>query len=211
MRRPVPRLDKRATALITTLQRKRARQDGSPPITRRMQGIEDPAACERCLAVYTLKTWRPAGVQRRVPAGVQWTLCPACAQVEDQEYFGRVRVVEPLAGEREDEVRRRIYNVERRARATQPERRMVLIGRSAGVLEVLTTSQKLAHRIAKELEKAFGGRAHYVWTEPDGVLDATWDPAARRRTATTRPRRHGSALRAKTAARRTKKRAKAAG
>lgn len=40
-------------------------------------------------------------------------------------------------------------------------------------LEVLTTSQKLAHRIAREVEKAFGGRAHFSWSDDDGSLLAT--------------------------------------
>jgi hypothetical protein len=155
-----------------------------------MRGIQEPAACERCLAVYKLKTWRPAGVSRRVPADVNWTLCPACSQVEDLEYFGRVLITQPLDPERESEVRRRIYNVERRARAAQPERRMVRLGGSRDGLEVLTTSQKLAHRIAKELEKAFGGRAHYEWTARETVLQATWAPEARGRSERLRTSRH---------------------
>lgn len=192
MRRTITSADERATARINTRQRKRARQDGSPLISKRMRGVREPAACERCLAIYTLKTWRAAGRSRRVPVDVNWTICPACAQVEAQEYFGRVRVTQPLEPERESEVRRRIFNVERRARATQPERRMVRIGRSRDGLEVLTTSEKLAHRIARELEKAFGGRSHYVWTEREGLLDATWSPDARRRSETPRTRRHPS-------------------
>jgi NMD protein affecting ribosome stability and mRNA decay len=125
-----------------------------------------------------------------VPADVNWTLCPACSQVEDLEYFGRVLITQPLEPERESEVRRRIYNVERRARATQPERRLVQLGRSRDGLEVLTTSQKLAHRIAKELEKAFGGRAHFEWTAREAMLEATWAPEARRRTERLRTSRH---------------------
>jgi NMD protein affecting ribosome stability and mRNA decay len=135
--------------------------------------------CERCGVVYRNKTWR-AGERTRSTSlvGVGWTVCPACAQVEDQEYFGRVRVMAPLEPERELEVRRRIWKVEGRARHTQPERRTVRIDCGPSGLEILTTSQKLAHRIARELEKAFGGRAHYRWTDREGGLDATWDPPA---------------------------------
>jgi NMD protein affecting ribosome stability and mRNA decay len=151
--------------------------------------------CERCGAVYRNKTWR-AGVRTRSTSlvGVGWTLCPACAQVRDAEYFGRIRVTRPLGPERELEVRRRIRSVEERARHTQPERRTVRIDPGASGLEILTTSQKLAHRIARELEKAFGGRAHYTWTDREGVLDATWDPpelpdvARATRPASRRPR-----------------------
>ena len=43
------------------------------------------------------------------------------------------------------------------------------------MLEVLTTSQKLAHRIVHELRKAFRGRAYYIWSADDGSLLATWE------------------------------------
>jgi hypothetical protein len=135
--------------------------------------------CERCGAVYERKTWRAGERMRKTSlVGVGWTLCPACTQVEDCEYFGRVRVLEPLDPDLELAVRRRIWNVEGRARYTQPERRTVRIDRTPDGLEVLTTSQKLAHRVARELEKAFGGRSRYAWSDRDGSIDATWTPPA---------------------------------
>lgn len=36
------------------------------------------------------------------------------------------------------------------------------------------TSQKLAHRLVREIEKAFGGRSSYRWSDTDGSLTATW-------------------------------------
>ena len=44
---------------------------------------------------------------------------------------------------------------------------------------MLTTSQKLAHRIARELQKAFGGRARYSWSEQNGSLTAIWQQETR--------------------------------
>lgn len=169
----------RARIRLVPTQRKPARQDGSPPIAERSHPVHEPARCERCDAIYERKTWRAAGPTRpaRVP-GETHTLCPACRQVDAQEYFGRLLVTRPLTEQRAEEVRRRIWNVERRARYTQPERRLVRIELTPDGLEVLTTSQKLAHRIAHELEKAFGGRARYQWADRERVLDATWDPEA---------------------------------
>jgi hypothetical protein len=60
--------------------------------------------------------------------------------------------------------------VERRAQLTQPERQVVGIRWNGKTLEVLTTSQKLAHRIAREVEKAFGGEARFSWADDDGTL-----------------------------------------
>jgi hypothetical protein len=71
-------------------------------------------------------------------------------------------------------IRRRIANVEGRAGHTQPMRRVVSVDWTGDTLEVLTTSQKLAHRIVNELKKAFGGEATYAWADRDGSLFATW-------------------------------------
>ena len=102
-------------------------------------------------------------------------LCPACRQVRRGEYFGRVRLRGAYVAAHEEEIRRRIRNVVSRARFTQPERRLVSGRRQGSDLEVRTTSQKLAHRIARELEKAFHGRASYAWSDRQGRLDAVWE------------------------------------
>ena len=64
-----------------------------------------------------------------------------------------------------------------RAEFTQPERRIVSMEWKGSELEVLTTSQKLAHRVASELGKAFGGRATFEWSHDDGSLLAIWEKA----------------------------------
>ncbi len=137
--------------------------------------FKDPSMCERCGAVYTRKTWRAGSrTSRTSPVGVTWTVCPACRQSEDGEYYGRVLIRGPISAANAASVERRIRNVAARAEFTQPERRVLSVGPWQGGLEVLTTSQKLAHRIAHELEKAFGGDATYRWASRDGELLATW-------------------------------------
>lgn len=77
-----------------------------------------------------------------------------------------------------DLIRGRIQNVAARAARTQPERKLISTELSGDTLEVLTTSQKLAHRIAHELRKAFGGKATYSWAD-DGTLSAVWHQGRR--------------------------------
>lgn len=154
------------------------RPHGGPRVAVRAPAT-GPTRCERCGAVYHRRVWRTPDPRQPLPlAGVRWSVCPACRQVADTEYFGRLRVTEPLTAGGETEVRRRVRSVETRARHTQPERRVVNLGVDTGALEVLTTSQKLAHRIARELIKAFGGRARYAWSDQDGSLEVTWTPPA---------------------------------
>jgi hypothetical protein len=168
---------KTSKAMIRSLDRRGARSSMSPPVAQKQPPPEDPSVCDICGSVYTAKTWRR---NRPLPAKLMdaaaWTVCPGCKQAKEGEYFGRVLIRGPHAVANLDAIRARIANVERRAEFTQPERRIVESNWDGKTLEVLTTSQKLAHRIARELQKAFGGRARYTWSDQDGALTAVWEP-----------------------------------
>ncbi len=162
--------------LIRSLNRRGTRTKKVLPVAAK-HPAQDPTVCERCGAVFTRKTWRQGRrVDDALLARAAWGVCPACEQTRAGEYFGRVVVRGPYAAANQTAIRQRIANVASRARFTQPERRVVSAEGSAGetVLEVLTTSQKLAHRITHELKKTFGGRVTYNWSDSDGSLFATW-------------------------------------
>jgi NMD protein affecting ribosome stability and mRNA decay len=147
----------------------------SPPVSAE-RAYADPTICDRCGAVYVRKTWRRPGTRKdlAVLARVPRATCPACLQVQQDRSYGRVVLSGDWLREHEGEVRRRLSNVAARARFTQPERRLMRVARRGDGLVVTTTSQKLAHRMAHELEKAFGGEASYSWSDRDGSLHATW-------------------------------------
>jgi NMD protein affecting ribosome stability and mRNA decay len=171
-------------SLIRSLNRKGARANRKPPVASKTAALREPACCERCGAVFARQTWRrDRRVTHALLQRVHWTVCPACTQTDRGEYFGRVLVRGAFAAANEEAIRRRIENVEQHARFTQPQRRLVSVERDRHGLEVLTTSQKLAHRIVRELKKLFRGRASYAWSD-DGSLFATWQrddvPAAPR-------------------------------
>ncbi len=151
------------------------RTDKSPPVSGEY-GYPEPALCAGCGAVYVRKTWRRSEPRCRgaVLGGAELVSCPACRQVGEGRAYGCLLLRGDWLSEHEEEVRRRISAVEARARYTQPERRLVRIARQGDGLRVTTTSQKLAHRVARELEKAFGGSASYAWSDRDGSLSVTW-------------------------------------
>ena len=160
---------------IRALNRRGTRSDKSPPVVRQSHPYADPSICEKCGGVYASKTWRERRpLTPELMNQVAWTTCPACEQVDTGQYFGRVSLSGPYLLAHLELIRLRIANVERRARFTQPERRVVSGDFDGSTLEVLTSSQKLAHRIARELEKAFGGTVTYSWSDSDGALAATW-------------------------------------
>ncbi|HUA36106.1 MAG TPA: hypothetical protein VMA09_21025 [Candidatus Binataceae bacterium] len=165
--------------MVRALNRRGTRADMSPPVVRKA-AVKDPSICDRCGAVYTAKTWRGGRrLTSELLTAATYTTCPACEQVKGgDEYYGRVLIRGAFAGKNLDRISARITNVEKRATATQPERKIVSQEWDGKALEVLTTSQKLAHRIGRELEKAFGGRARFVWDD-EGTLTTTWQHEAR--------------------------------
>lgn len=165
----------RTKGRIRSLVRRGVHDEQTPRVVRRTGSPPSPTVCERCGSVYARKTWRAGERSARTALmGVRWTVCPACKQVAAGEYFGRVHLTGAFVDDHETDLRGRIRAVAARARFTQPERRIVSIDRDASGLTVLTTSQKLAHRIAREIEKAFGGATEYSWSAPQGELLATW-------------------------------------
>jgi NMD protein affecting ribosome stability and mRNA decay len=161
--------------LIRSLSRKGSRSTKSPRVTAR-PAAPQPGVCEGCGAVFSRRAWRRTGrVGGALLAKARWTVCPSCKQVRGGEYFGRVLLRGTFVGVHERAIRERIANVAARAAFTQPQRRIVSISTASGGLEVLTTSQKLAHRVVRELQKAFRGTASYAWSDNDGSLFATWE------------------------------------
>jgi NMD protein affecting ribosome stability and mRNA decay len=164
---------KAGKGLIRSLNRSSTRSNKVHAAEVRQGRLREPSVCEQCGAVFSRRVWRkPATFSAALLTRARWTRCPACVQASREEYLGRVLLRGPYAAARVREITARIHNVVARAHETQPERRMVSIEGQESGLEVLTTSQKLAHRIAHELQKAFGGRTTYVWAD-DGVLTAT--------------------------------------
>jgi len=166
--------------LRQTLSRVGVKSNKSPIVIRRSANIKQPAICDRCGAVYDNKTWRN---DRRAAAAsldkATWVTCPACKQVEGNVYFGRVLASGSTVEAQRDAIERRVANIARLASARQPERKLLSAEWDGKQLEILTTSQKLAHRIAKELAKSFGGKPSYKWSDDDGSLLATWKCPAR--------------------------------
>lgn len=140
------------------------------PAERRTGRLAEPTVCQRCGSVIENRRWRrgrPADAAKL--ASVRWVTCPGCRQEQGQEYLGRV-VVAMLPDDDLQVMQARVRNVAERTGRNQPLRRIVSMERAGATLEILTTSQKLAHRVAKEIAKAFGGRASYGWSDDGSLL-----------------------------------------
>lgn len=166
----------RGKGLVRALNRRGSRSEKSPPSPRPVRITPGATVCKQCGAVFARKTWRrDHRVTLAFLDNASWRSCPACEQSGTAEGFGRIILRGAFVGPNEDTIRRRIENVAERASFTQPQRRITSISQERDGLEVITTSQKLAHRIVHELKKTFRGRASYAWSDRDGTLSATWE------------------------------------
>jgi NMD protein affecting ribosome stability and mRNA decay len=169
---------------MRSLNRQAVRDNKGPQVRRKMPPIHEPTICARCGAIFLRKTWRHDHhlSDEQIERG-RWGFCPACEQVARQEGQGRL-VIRGVQAQKRGEVRRRLENAAKRAMKTQPERRIVSIdaGNEGNAIEVLTTSQKLTHRLAHEVKKLLRGRVSYSWSD-DGTLFATWAAADRAKKA----------------------------
>lgn len=178
VRRPAgrPGVNRVGKDLVRALARAGSVSDRGPAVARKSPAVRDQTVCGVCGAVFARKTWRRSARRLQVAAahgGVRGT-CPACRHAAAGRAFGRVVLQGSYVEAHADELIRRIRNVAARAEFTQPERRLVEVVARGATLEVSTTSQKLAHRLARELAKAFHGTVSYHWSDRDGRLLALW-------------------------------------
>lgn len=166
----------RPKGLLRATARAGSASDRGPAAARNRRGPREQTICRGCGVVFSHKTWRLSAhrLEHAEQDGAVWGSCPACLAVTSGQAFGRVRLEGSYVAGHETEIRRRIDNVAERAAFTQPERRLLDVVWRGAALEIVTTSQKLAHRIARELAKAFKGTVTYHWSDADGRLLATW-------------------------------------
>jgi hypothetical protein len=161
--------------LIRSLTRGFSRTKKRHPMEAAAGHLPEPSVCTGCGAIFARRVWRSdRTITGALLARAHWVRCPACSQLADRSGLGRVIVRGRYALAHEALIRRRLANIAAHASRTEPERRISTIERLEDRMEVITTSQKLAHRIVHELKKLFRGRASYVWSD-DGTLHATWE------------------------------------
>lgn len=87
---------------------------------------------------------------------------------------GRVELRGAFVAAHEAEIRTRIERLAERAGRSHPERAIVTVEPTPGGLDVVTSTQELAHRIAVEMKKSFRGESSFTWSDIDGSLFAKW-------------------------------------
>jgi len=122
--------------------------------------VPGPAICSRCHAYLETDHWlynehRFHELEQR--SDIHVTLCPGCLRVERRLYEGEVTIRHHWGDAEKNEILNLIHHEEAKARITNPSARIALMVDRDNELYLLTTTQFLAERIGKEINKARQG------------------------------------------------------
>lgn len=138
--------------------------------------------CRGCGAVYYRRRWiltPPDEIRDRVEFGpdVRSIFCPACRKIRDRYPSGELRLIGVSPQERK-ELFRLLRNEEERAREKNPLERIMRVQTNGSTWTVETTTEKLAQRLGRCLEKARGGKVNYSWSHNNKFVRVFWQKPA---------------------------------
>jgi NMD protein affecting ribosome stability and mRNA decay len=149
---------------------------GDPYLLKK--GNSEMAVCKRCHAIYHNKRWYLDEELYQKKAALKETekiLCPACHKIKDKFPGGVVTLTGAFLHEHKEEIMNLIRNEEERAKGFNPLERIMEVTKIKKGMEITTTNEKLAQRIAKSLERAYQGSVEYKWSSGTKLLRADWE------------------------------------
>jgi NMD protein affecting ribosome stability and mRNA decay len=154
--------------------RKNVDRTRDPYISRK--GPHEVGVCPDCHAISRKKRWyldetEYASLAR---SGAVLRRCPACRKIADGFPSGVVTLHGGFLRTHRDEILTIVRNEERRARGTNPLERIMAIREGDESVEILTTDEKLAQRIGREIRKAYQGTVSFKWSEDANLVRVNW-------------------------------------
>jgi len=162
---------------MQTMNKRKSMDTASDPYLLKMSTSE-MAVCKRCHAIYYNKRWYLDEELYQEKVSLKDTekiLCPACLKIKDKFPGGVVTLTGDFLHEHKEEIMNLIRNEEERARGYNPLERIMEVTKMGKRLEITTTNEKLAQRIAKSLERAYRGSVEYKWSSGTKLLRAEWE------------------------------------
>jgi len=162
------------TSRFEPASRKNVDRTNDPYIPRK--GAPETGVCPECHAISRKKRWYADEAEYAVLArsGAALRRCPACRKIADAFPSGVVTLRGRFLRAHRDEILTVARNEERRARGINPLERIMGLKEGSDGVEILTTDEKLAQRIGREIRKAFRGTVAYKWSEDASLLRVTW-------------------------------------
>jgi hypothetical protein len=156
--------------------RRLAGQQPDPYAVRGAQA--GPAVCKECYAIYEKKRWRfdqAAYAELIAQKRTKAVTCPACIKTRDRYPEGVLTLRWPGLPEHRRDILGLLRKEAARAKEVNPLERIMKIEDERKELRVFTTSNKLAQRMGREMERAYKGKTHYQWGHRDKLVRVYWE------------------------------------
>ncbi|HLB01880.1 MAG TPA: BCAM0308 family protein [Nitrospiria bacterium] len=140
-------------------------------------GIHEVVMCRMCHSIYHHKRWYlesefPLKEARVTPIGL--IICPACRKIHDHFPGGVITLRGEFLNTHKDQILNLVRNEEARAKGVNPLERIISTKDQDNWVEIQTTSERLAQRIGREIERAYKGEATYHWSRDDKFVRVEW-------------------------------------
>ena len=139
----------------------------------------EPILCAGCGAAYVNRRWSRSAAARLRAAGftggpIDARICPACRRRESGVPRGFVHVDGEFAAARRDEIVRLLRNEAERAIEDNPLAQVLEWTDTGAGLLVTTTTEHLAVRLGRALEKAYDGRLLFGFSHENKLAHIWW-------------------------------------
>lgn len=137
----------------------------------------DNTVCRVCHALYLQQRWTRDDTLAAlaVEAGGKEVTCPGCRIVAERNPRGIVTLTGDYWPRHEDEILNLIRNEEARGVANNPIERIIDIRKEDDALIIQTTTERLAQKIARSIDKAHQGSLVYHWPDNDHLVRVDWE------------------------------------
>jgi hypothetical protein len=140
----------------------------------------EPAVCAGCGAVYQKRRWYKQGstllhLHRDPAAPIPVRICPGCRRAKNDNPHGFLHADGTFTKSHRDEIERFLRNEAAAADVDNPIAHVLNWGDDGtGGLLVTTTSEHLAIRLGRALEKTFNGRLLFGFSHENKLAHVWW-------------------------------------
>ena len=139
----------------------------------------EPAVCGSCGAVYAGRRWMSAGKAQESPKHKNFrpskiTTCPACKLIKSAAPAGFLHLKGQFLAEHRAEIERLLKAEARRASDDNPLGKIMDWKQDGEELIVTTTTEHLAKRLGRALEKACSGEVRYDFSHENKLARVYW-------------------------------------
>ncbi len=141
---------------------------------------KDMSICNKCHNIYHNKRWvhdnELYNSILKKKEEINYTICPACLKIETKFYNGVVELSGNFLFEHKSDILNLIRNTVERADYIDPLEKIENIEEDdkKKIITIYTTSEDLAQRIGRNVEKAYNGDIDYSFSERDLLLRVYW-------------------------------------